>query len=53
MVHRDPGMPSLVWKFVPRGKKWKGEVEEGKYKFKLHIKGRNLFMGLDNEKVGE
>ena len=53
MVHRDSSMPNLTWKFVPRGKKWNGDLEEGKYKMKLHMKGRKLFMGLNCEEVGE
>ena len=53
MAHRDANLPHLTWKFVPRGKKWNGELEEGKYKMKLHFKGRKLFMGLDCDEVGE
>ena len=28
-------------------------MEEGKYKIKLNLKGRKLFMGLNSEDVGE
>ena len=53
MVHKDPNMPNLTWKLVARGMKMGGDLNEGTYKMKLHLKGRMLFMGLDCEVVGD